>query len=61
MATNEQIRFRLFLMPCCGQMLCWVNPRLPNYCPECGQLVHAKLKTGNATQMDATAWLKVES
>jgi hypothetical protein len=17
--------------PCCGQMLCWVNPRLPNY------------------------------
>jgi len=23
--------FRFIQMPCCGQMLCWVNPRLPNY------------------------------
>jgi hypothetical protein len=23
--------FRLIVMPCCGQLLCWVNPRLPNY------------------------------
>jgi hypothetical protein len=23
------VKFRLIQMPCCGQMLCWVNPRLP--------------------------------
>ena len=23
--TNEQVKFRLFEMPCCGQLLCWVN------------------------------------
>jgi hypothetical protein len=33
----EMIRFKIFFMPCCGHMLCWVNPRMPNYCPECGK------------------------
>ncbi len=36
--------FRLFLMPCCYHMLCWVNPRFPNYCPECGTHVYPKIK-----------------
>lgn len=36
-ATNELVIFRLMRMPCCGHMLCWVNPRRPNYCPECGK------------------------
>src|SRR5262245_26836305 len=31
---QSPVHFRLIQMPCCGQMLCWVNPRLPNYCPE---------------------------
>jgi len=31
LAMKTGAHFRLILMPCCGQMLCWVNPRLPNY------------------------------
>lgn len=42
--TTEFIKFRLFRMPCCGIQICWVNPRTPNYCPECGTSVLAKLK-----------------
>jgi hypothetical protein len=38
------VHFRVFAMPCCGANICWVNPRLPNYCPECGAFVYAKLK-----------------
>ena len=45
MALREKIHFRLIQMPCCHHLLCWVNPRLPNYCPECGAFVYAKLKT----------------
>ena len=44
MLTNELIQFRLFKMPCCQMLICWVNPRTPNYCPECGQFVFTKLK-----------------
>lgn len=36
--------FRIILMQCCGTMLCWVNPRLPNYCPECGKFIFAEVK-----------------
>jgi hypothetical protein len=35
MSTKERAHFRLIQMSCCGQLLCWVNPRLPNHCPEC--------------------------
>lgn len=42
--THERIVFRLFQMPCCGHMLCWVNPRFPTYCPECGESVFQKIK-----------------
>lgn len=37
--------FRMFALPCCGQLLCWVNPRLPNYCPECGKFVFDQIKS----------------
>ena len=40
----ERVHFRLIRMPCCGQLLCWVNPRLPTHCPECGKTVYTKLK-----------------
>jgi hypothetical protein len=36
---REYVKFKLLEMPCCGQLLCWVNPRMPNYCPECGKSV----------------------
>jgi DNA-directed RNA polymerase subunit RPC12/RpoP len=54
------VKFRLIQMPCCGQMLCWVNPRLPNYCPECGERVLMKLRHTNPECILEThedAWL----
>ena len=44
MKLHELVRFRLFKMPCCGQLLCWLNPRLPNFCPECGAQIYMKMK-----------------
>jgi hypothetical protein len=41
---TERVFFRLIRMPCCGQVLCWVNPRFPNFCPECGKSVSATVK-----------------
>lgn len=41
----ERVHFRLIQMQCCGQMLCWVNPRFPNHCPECGKQVFPNVKT----------------
>jgi hypothetical protein len=34
---TQWVPFRLLRMGCCEHLLCWVNPRLPNYCPECGK------------------------
>jgi hypothetical protein len=36
---------RVFRFPCCGTILCWINRRIPKYCPECGQPVFVRLKT----------------
>lgn len=44
MATNERVVFRLIVMPCCNHQLCWVNPRYPSHCPECGQHIYARLR-----------------
>lgn len=41
--------FQLFVMPCCGHALYWVNPRLPTYCPECGEGVYRRLRSGEHT------------
>jgi hypothetical protein len=54
---TELVRFRLFQMPCCGHSLCWVNPRLPNYCPECGKHVFIAMKS-TAPVIDDTCTLK---
>lgn len=43
--TNERVQFRLIQMPCCQFLACWVNPRLPNYCPECGKRVYPEVKS----------------
>jgi hypothetical protein len=62
MITTEQIHFRLFEMPCCGQMLCWVNPRLPSFCPECSNRVLLDLKSGEYTRIsDKEATLRMDS
>lgn len=44
-ATSERVNFRYIVMPCCNTQLCWVNPRLPSFCPECGNKVYMRLKT----------------
>lgn len=44
MKTREKIEFRLIRTPCCGHLLCWVNPRLPSHCPECGTMILSRLR-----------------
>lgn len=59
--TTERVNFRLFQTPCCGHLLCWVNSRLPGYCPECGKFILPKLKTEpqHTLQHDEHAELKI--
>lgn len=59
-SLTEQVDFRLFQMPCCGMLYCHVNPRLPNYCPECGERCYIQLKSGEHTLKHAPAWLKIQ-
>jgi hypothetical protein len=58
--TRELVPFRLIQTPCCGTMLCWVNPRLPNYCPECGKHIFRDLKFGGTLLEARNAWLEME-
>jgi hypothetical protein len=30
--------------PQCNHNLCWVNPRLPSYCPECGKHIYPAVR-----------------
>lgn len=61
--TRERVPFRLLRMPCCGHQLCWVNPRLPSYCPECGAKSYRALRfEGEHTLVsDDGAWLNLEN
>lgn len=56
--TTERVPFRLLRTPCCGSLLCWVNPRLPNYCPECGKGIYPEIKSC-ITVEDNNAFLKL--
>ena len=60
MLTTERIIFRLIITPCCSAVICWVNPRFPNYCPECGTYIYPEVK-GCVTIIDENAYLKVRS
>lgn len=42
--STERVQFRLIKTPCCGHLLCWVNPRFPSYCPECGTSIYPQVK-----------------
>lgn len=61
MMHTEFVVFRLLHMPCCGQQVCWINPRWPNYCPECGALIYPKIKQDSNLLLvqDSEAQLKV--
>lgn len=57
--SYERVLFRLLHMTCCcGTLLCWVNPRLPNYCPECGKRCYPAVKSC-ITDIDENATLKL--
>jgi hypothetical protein len=61
---KARAHFRLIQMPCCGQLLCWVNPRLPNYCPECGEFIYSQLKPdikGSILESHQDAWITYAS
>jgi len=59
-ATREQIHFRYIQMPCCNHLLCWVNPRLPSYCPECGTSIYRQLRfeLGHILGESQKAWIE---
>ena len=54
---TERIPFRLIIMrDCCGAVLCHVNHRFPNFCPECGERCFGTVK-GNVCNSDMNAIL----
>jgi len=55
--VNERVDFRLLHMECCGHLLCWVNPRLPSFCPTCSKPVYPDVK-GWAVVHDNAAHLR---
>lgn len=57
--SHERVQFRIISMECCKHILCWVNPRLPSYCPECGVRCYPAVKSW-VTTSDANATLKWE-
>lgn len=57
MSNTEIIKFRYIQAPCCKTQLCWVNPRLPNYCPECGTCIASTVKEA-VIYTDDTAQIK---
>lgn len=61
MAVNEKVHFRLLACPECNHQVCWVNPRLPSYCPDCGKHIYARLRTGVSVLIDCPAWLRYEN
>jgi len=56
--TQEKVIFRYIATECCGAQLCWVNPRLPNYCPECGKHIFPNVK--GWILVNKPAWLSIE-
>lgn len=58
--SRERVHFRLIVCPCCNHQLCWVNPRLPIYCPECGRQIYRRLKFDGSPILvsDENAWLE---
>jgi hypothetical protein len=58
-ATTEKLQFTLFEMPCCKHLLCWVQPRMPAYCPSCGASVMIQLRSGDCTLRTGVGWFRL--
>jgi hypothetical protein len=48
------------MCPECGHNICWVNPRIPNYCPECGKHIFLKLKFDGILVEGKNVWIEME-
>lgn len=57
--TTERIHFRLMVCQECSFVMCWVNPRFPNYCPECGKFIYSTIR-GGVVLTDENATLKYD-
>ena len=57
--TNQEVQFRLLRMPCCGTLICWVNPRRPMYCPECGTGVFHNFPKARWEEQYSRAYLRI--
>lgn len=57
--SYERIPFKLIVCPECSHALCWVNPRVPTYCPACGKNIFARIKE-SIRFSDDNAELKLE-
>ena len=58
--NSEKVLFTLIQTPCCHTLLCWVNPRMPNYCPECGKRIMLKKRGSHIIHQDDDARLRVK-
>jgi len=58
-ATNDKVIFRLIEMPCCHGLICWVNPRRPNYCPECGKYIWPQMRNEEGVLRHTVGWLRL--
>ena len=56
--THERVPFRFLVMPCCHHEVCWVNPRLPSHCPNCGTRVYPEIRS-NVLIIDDKAILSI--
>lgn len=59
MISNEKVPFRLIYMACCHVLICWVNPRRPNYCPECGKFIFKRFPRAKWDTNYSEAWLRI--
>jgi hypothetical protein len=58
--SHERVPFRHLHMPCCNIILCWVNPRRPMYCPECGARIFNHFPNSKWMEQYSNAWLEIE-
>lgn len=59
-SNNERVHFRVMICPLCSFVMCWVNPRFPNYCSECGEHIYPQIKSC-VTVDDNDSWLKYKT
>ena len=58
--ANYYVQFRLIHMPCCHTLICWINPRRPVYCPECGRNIFRHFPKDRWEATYSEAWLRVK-